>query len=47
MKIKLNGKESDLDHPKTLRQLLEELKISPELVACELNSKIIPPLTGA
>lgn len=41
MKILLNGKEANIDGAPTLRELLESMKIKPELVACELNCKII------
>lgn len=41
MKIMLNGKEAEIQSGCTLRQLLESYQIQPEIVACELNLKII------
>jgi thiamine biosynthesis protein ThiS len=40
--IQLNGKEKELPStPITIAQLLEELKLNPQTVVCELNLKII------
>lgn len=41
MKIKLNGKETDLEKPLTIAELLQKMQIKPEMVACEINLKII------
>jgi len=41
MKIQLNGKEKLIRSSLTLSQLLEEMKINPQTVVCELNLKII------
>ncbi|MBI2118176.1 MAG: sulfur carrier protein ThiS [Elusimicrobia bacterium] len=41
MKIKLNGKETDLEKPLTMQELLKKMQIKPEMVACEVNLKII------
>ena len=40
-KIVLNGKETEIAENITLSKLLENLKISPQMVACEINAKII------
>ncbi len=41
MKITLNGKETELEKSATILELVQTLKLPPELVACELNLKII------
>ena len=41
MRIRLNGDPFDLTSPKTVLQLLEDLKIDPRLVAVEHNLSII------
>lgn len=41
MKIILNGKETEVSEGLTLQKLLQDMKIEPQLVACELNLKII------
>jgi len=41
IKIKLNGKESQVQADQTLQDLLGEMKIAPQMVACEVNQKII------
>ena len=41
MKITLNGKETEIAQSTTLSKLLGDLKITPQMVACEINSKII------
>ena len=41
MKITLNGKETDIRCQSTLKELLSEMKMTPELVACELNLRIV------
>ena len=41
MKIILNGKETLINDGITIQELLTEMKISPQIVACELNLKIV------
>jgi sulfur carrier protein len=41
MKITLNGKETEIEPAITLQELLSHLKMTPELVACELNLQIV------
>ena len=41
IKIILNGKEAEIEPGTTLTKLLEQMKIVPEMVACEVNQKII------
>ena len=41
IRVLLNGKETEVDERVTLLELLEEMKIIPQMVACELNSKIV------
>lgn len=41
MRIILNGKETQIDDHSTLHELLEKMKIKPQIVASELNSKIV------
>ena len=41
MKITLNGKETNIQNQKSIRELLQDLKIQPELVALELNQTIV------
>lgn len=41
MKITLNGKETDVTDRITISDLLTQMKISPQTVACELNLKIV------
>src|SRR5438034_886646 len=41
VKIILNGKETEVEGSKTLLDLLEERKITPQMVACEINSQLI------
>ncbi|MDD5772421.1 MAG: sulfur carrier protein ThiS [bacterium] len=41
MKIILNGEEKVISEGKNILQLLEEFKLSPMMVAVELNEKII------
>ena len=41
MRIRLNGDPFDLASPKTVLQLLEDLRIDPRLVAVEHNLTII------
>lgn len=41
MKITLNGKETEIIQPVTLQELLGQMKIAPDLVACELNMRIV------
>ena len=41
MNINLNGKQTIVKDKTTITELLIQLKITPELVACELNLKII------
>ena len=39
--ITLNGKPSEISGGLTLAGLLEEMKITPQMVACELNLRIV------
>ena len=41
MKIILNGKETEVAEGVTISQLLEERKIVPQMIACEVNSEIV------
>ena len=41
MKITLNGKQTDIEGASTVQELLEQMKINPQLVACELNLQIV------
>lgn len=41
MQIILNGKETKVKDHSTLQELLEEMEIKPQMIASELNSKII------
>ena len=41
IKIILNGKESEIEQGTTLSKLLEEMKKAPQMVACEVNQKIV------
>lgn len=41
MKIVLNGKEETLPDGLTVRELLDRMKVAPELVACEHNREIV------
>lgn len=41
MKIRLNGDERDIEGPKTVLQLLEDLDIDPRRVAVEHNLTIL------
>ncbi len=41
MKIVVNGKEAEVAQNITLKDLLDDMQIKPELVACELNLKIV------
>ncbi len=41
MKIQLNGKPAEVPEGITLKGLLDQMQIKPELVACELNLKIV------
>ncbi|OGR84026.1 MAG: thiamine biosynthesis protein ThiS [Elusimicrobia bacterium RIFCSPLOWO2_01_FULL_64_13] len=41
MNVTLNGKASELREGLTLLELLEELKLEPRLVACEINETIV------
>ena len=42
MKIKVNGKEMDIDREITLSDLLERLDIVPKGIAVEVNREIVP-----
>ncbi len=42
MKIKVNGKEMDIDKEITLSDLLERLDIVPRGIAVEVNREIVP-----
>ncbi len=41
MKIQLNGKPAEIKDGMTLKELLEQMQIKPELVACEVNLQIV------
>ncbi|MGH9310263.1 MAG: sulfur carrier protein ThiS [Vicinamibacterales bacterium] len=41
MRIRLNGDPADIEGPKTILQLLEDLKIDPRIVAVEQNLTIL------
>ena len=41
IKIILNGKEAEIEPGTSLSKLLERMKIIPEMVACEMNQRII------
>ena len=41
MKIRLNGDDREIDGPRTVLQLLEDLEIDPRLVAVEHNLTIL------
>jgi sulfur carrier protein len=41
MKIQVNGRAEEVQGPLTIKSLLETKKINPNVVACELNLKII------
>ena len=41
MKIQLNGKQTEVNGPISLAELLKSLEVTPELVACELNHRIV------
>ena len=41
IKIILNGKPAEIKGDLTLSGLLDDMKIVPELVACELNQRIV------
>ncbi len=41
MKIFLNGKEVETENTVTLLELVQKMKLPAELVACELNLKIV------
>lgn len=41
MQIVLNGKKIEIPDATSIQKLLEDLKIKPQMVACEVNSKIV------
>jgi thiamine biosynthesis protein ThiS len=41
MNVQINGKMEHLDGNPTIRELLDQKGINPNLVACELNLEII------
>ncbi len=41
MKIRLNGKEYELDRELSVKELLERLQIKPQTVAVEVNLNIV------
>ncbi len=41
MKIQLNGKPEEIKDGMTLKDLLDQMHIKPELVACEVNLAIV------
>ena len=41
IKVTLNGKPAEIQGDMTLSALLEDMKIVPQMVACELNQKIV------
>ena len=47
MKVRINGKELDLAPRTTVKQVLDQRGISVNVVACELNEKILKRATLA
>jgi thiamine biosynthesis protein ThiS len=45
MKVQINGKPMDVAGGSTVKQILEQRGISPNVVACELNEKILKRAT--
>ena len=41
MKVKVNGDDRELGDGTTVRQLVEQLKLSPDKVAVELNRRLL------
>jgi thiamine biosynthesis protein ThiS len=41
MNVRVNGKEMQLAEGMTVKQVLEQRQLSPNVVACELNEKIL------
>ena len=41
MNVRVNGKEMSIEAGTTVKQLLEQRQLSPNVVACELNEKIL------
>jgi sulfur carrier protein len=41
VRVRLNGKERDVDAAHTVRSLLESLELHPSLVVVELNKEIL------
>jgi thiamine biosynthesis protein ThiS len=41
MQVKVNGEEKNLSDGTTLRQLVEQFKLTPEKVALELNRRLV------
>jgi len=41
MKVKVNGQEREVPEGMTVRQLIEEHKLSPSKVAVELNRRLV------
>jgi len=41
MQVKVNGEEKNLADGTTLRQLVEQFKLTPEKVALELNRRLV------
>jgi thiamine biosynthesis protein ThiS len=41
MQVKVNGEEKNLPDGTTLRQLVEQFKLTPEKVALELNRRLV------
>ena len=41
MKISVNGKEKDVPEQITIKTLLINMQVAPEMVACELNLNMI------
>ena len=41
MQIQINGKQEQVESDTTIKSLLEKKEINPNVVACELNLKII------
>lgn len=42
VRVRLNGKERDVDAGHSVRSLIESLELHPSLVVVELNKEILP-----
>ena len=41
MKLKINGEDREVANPITVRELVQQFKLTPEKVAIELNRRLI------